>query len=161
MIRIECNADGLIAKLGDMANFDVQAALQESVEVIERTAKELAPVDSGQLQGSIRHAVEGNEGSVYTNVSYAPYVEHGTGVFNHGDGRYWVFVKGSPSAGPTSHKRYTLEEAKRIVAIMREEGLEAYYTNGMPPQPFMHPALFNNQRAITQIFDKHMREAMR
>jgi HK97 gp10 family phage protein len=161
MIRIECSgADGLIARLDKMAQADIHAALQESVEVVERTAKKLAPVDSGQLQGSIRHDVEGDTGKVYTNVVYAPYVEYGTGVFNGGDGKYWVFVKGSPSGGPTSHKRYTLEEAKQIVARMREEGLDAWYTNGQKPQPYMHPALFNNQRAIAEIFDKHVKETM-
>lgn len=146
-------ADGLIAKLDDMAAFDVVDALNECGDIIERTAKELCPVDSGQLQGSIhKQPIEDNTVTVSTNVNYAPYVEYGTGVFNHGDGMYWVFVKGSPSQGPTSHKRYTLDQAKQIVARMRKEGLDAYYTNGQPPQPYMHPALFNNQTAFERIF---------
>ena len=92
--------------------------------------------------------------------AYAPYVEYGTGIFNSGDGLYWVFVKGTPSQGNTSHKRYTLEQAKQIVAMMRAEGLDAYYTNGMPPQPFMHPALERNARQFGQIFDYYARRAL-
>ena len=156
-------ADHLIAKLDSM--LDVEAALNECGNIMEATAKELCPVDSGQLMRSIRKqpvVVEGDQAyvEVSTNTSYAPYVEYGTGIFNSGDGLYWVFVKGTPSQGNTSHKRYTLEQAKQIVAMMRAEGLDAYYTNGMPPQPFMHPALERNARQFGQIFDYYARRAL-
>lgn len=161
-VRLE-GADRLIARLSE--SIDVEAALNDCGNIIEATAKELCPVDSGQLQGSIRKQPVVNQGSesyveVSTNVSYAPYVEYGTGVFNKGDGKYWVYVKGSPSHGNTSHKRYTLEQAKQIVAMMRAEGLDAFYTNGQPPQPYMHPALENNARQIGQIFDDYVRRAL-
>lgn len=157
--------DRLIARLDKMADVNIEAALSECGTIIEETAKELCPVDSGQLQGSIhKQPVKYEDGQAYvevsTNVSYAPYVEYGTGVFNHGDGLYWVFVKGSPSQGETSHKRYTLEKAKQIVAMMRSEGLDAYYTNGQPPQPYMVPALNNNARQFEKVFDHYVKEAM-
>jgi len=48
-----------------------------------------------------------------------------------------------------------LEEAKRTVAIMRSEGLEASYTKGQPPKrPFQNafttikPALINRAKEI-------------
>lgn len=166
MTRIRvAGADRLVAKLDAAVNIDVDAALIECAHIIEDTAKRLAPDDSGQLRRSITHEPpEDDSISVGTNVVYAPYVEFGTGIYSteggDGSGMYWVFVKGSHSDGPTSHKRYTLEQAKQIVAIMRSKGLDAWYTCGQKPQPFMHPALFNNQAAFTQIFDNHIKEAM-
>ena len=49
---------------------------------IERTAKRLAPVDTGRLRASVTHALEedvrGLVGVIGTDVEYAPYVELGT-----------------------------------------------------------------------------------
>ena len=50
----------------------------------------------------------------------------------HGGG-YWVYVKGSRGGGKEHGKRYTLQKAKQIVAMMRAEGLDAYYTSGKRP----------------------------
>lgn len=63
--------------------------------------------------------------------------ELGTGEFAlNKDGRkgYWVYVKGSTGSTSTNQKSYTLKEAKQIVAMMRAEGLEAFYTNGRKPR---------------------------
>ena len=153
-------AGHLTAMLDNMAAFDVEAALNECGNIIEETAKRLCPTDSGQLKGSIRKGpVEGNSITVGTNVSYAPYVEYGTGIYAGNGSGYWVFVKGNDSQGETVHKRYTLEEAKRIVAIMRSKGLDAYYTNGRRPKPYMHPALENNRAQFEKVFDHYIKEA--
>lgn len=62
--------------------------------------------------------------------------EFGTGehaINNDGRKGYWVYVDngGIPSeSGGSSGKNYTLDEAKRIVAAMRKQGLNAYYTKG-------------------------------
>lgn len=52
--------------------------LAKAVLVVERQAKENAPVDTGRLRASITSEVSGMEGKVRTNVEYASYVEHGT-----------------------------------------------------------------------------------
>lgn len=44
--------------------------------LIETTAKELAPVDTGRLRASIHY--DKASGTVGTNVTYAPYIELGT-----------------------------------------------------------------------------------
>ena len=157
-------AGHLTAMLDNMAAFDVEAALNECGNIIEETAKELltlhGAVDSGQLIGSIRKGpVEGNSITVGTNVSYAPYVEYGTGIYAGNGSGYWVFVKGNDSQGETVHKRYTLQQAKQLVAIMRSKGLDAYYTNGQKPQPYMHPALENNRAQFEKVFDHYIKEA--
>jgi len=54
-------------------------ALQESLEEVETTAKNNAPVDSGALRDSIESQVVSNlMGTVGTDLHYAPFVEFGT-----------------------------------------------------------------------------------
>ena len=45
---------------------------------VEGQAKELAPVDTGNLKASITSRVVRNAAIVGTNVEYAPYMEYGT-----------------------------------------------------------------------------------
>ena len=51
---------------------DLKEALNESCLLVENTAKENCPVDSGQLRNSIISNVSGDTGEVGTNVEYAP-----------------------------------------------------------------------------------------
>lgn len=44
----------------------------------EGYAKDLCPVDTGNLRNSISHLVDGDSAYIGTNVEYAPYVELGT-----------------------------------------------------------------------------------
>jgi HK97 gp10 family phage protein len=67
--------EALTGKLGE--------AMVTAVLLIESTAKELAPVDTGRLRSSIASKVkkiaeDEVQGFVGTNVEYAPYVEWGT-----------------------------------------------------------------------------------
>lgn len=81
------------------------------------------------------------EAKVGNPMQQAIWTEFGTGEYAlHGDGRkgYWVYVKGSDgSVDSKGGKSYTLQEAKRIVAMMRSDGIEAFYTKGQTPKrPF-------------------------
>lgn len=152
--------DKLIDKIEDIG--DVQAiasAMQEACKLVGGAATDKAPKDTGELRRSITSKIEinGSEiyGIVFTPLEYAPYVEYGTGIYaeNGGTEGYWVYV-GDKDYDPNrkkSGKRYTLQEAKKIVAIMRSKGLEAYYTNGMQPHPFLRPALEENKDEVIQI----------
>ena len=68
---------------GDEKKIDIDkgviAGLIRSTNLVQGAAKTLVPVDKGILRGSIVKAVEENklEGTVSTNVEYAPYVELG------------------------------------------------------------------------------------
>lgn len=150
--------DKIIAKLDKMQDTStIVSAMQDACDLVEGSAEYKAPKDTGALKRSITNRVEviGNEvsGIVFTPLEYAPYIEYGTGMYaenGNGTSGYWVYV-GDKDYDPDrkkSHKRYTLQEAKQIVAIMRSKGLEAYYTNGMHPQPFMRPALKENEQNI-------------
>lgn len=44
-------------------------------------------------------------------------------------------------------KRYSLEKAKQIVAMMRADGLDAYYTKGKKPNRTLQKA-FDSKKAV-------------
>lgn len=82
-------------------------------------------VDAGDLKATIGNPMER---SLWT--------EFGTGEYAvKGNGRkgYWVYVKDSDGSSEDAYKggkSYTLEEAKQIVAMMKDDGLDARYTKG-------------------------------
>ena len=94
------------------------------------------------------------------------WTEFGTGSYAEGGkGRkgYWVYVKGSDSVDspPKGGKSYTLEEAKRIMAMLRADGLDAHITKGQSPKrPFrtayntVRPKI---ERRAAQVLNSHLR----
>lgn len=102
-------------------------ALGKACALVERSAKEKAPKDSGELRRSITSEIRGNEGVIYTTLEYAPYVEYGTGLFAENGGRTdvpWCY---------------------------QDDKGEWHTTSGMKPQPFMRPALDENREQIIEI----------
>jgi HK97 gp10 family phage protein len=130
--------------------------MRKACALVERAAKEKAPKGSGDLRRSITSRVEDTgtkiEGTVYTPLEYAPYVEFGTGIFAEGGkGRQevpWVYVEGSGNS--KSHKKtvHTEESARAAVAYLQSKGLNAVLTYGREPQPFLRPALYENREEI-------------
>lgn len=100
----------------------------------------------GDLQNSIAHQVDDGEKAVYigTNLSYAKFNELGTGHYAGGRSGYWVFVKGggggSSKKGSNTGKTYSLQQAKRVMALLRSKGLEAHITDGLKPLHFLKNA---------------------
>ena len=130
-MRVEVlGVDALMAKLSAV---DLKDALNESCLLVENTAKENCPVDSGQLRNSITSNVSGEKGEVGTNVEYAPYVEYGTGVFNPGRLTPWSYQDASG---------------------------EWHTTTGQKPQPFLVPALDSNRDKILNIFKEKVKEGL-
>ena len=115
------------------------------------------------MRNSITHTVNMEEKAVYVGspVYYASFIEMGTGVYGpaHTSG-YWVYVVGGTS-NKSKHpgKRYTLEEAKRIVAMLRNQKppVEAYYTNGQPAKPFIKPAVANHAEQYQKIIKRELK----
>ena len=153
--------DELLESLDSIADIDrVKGALGKASALVERDAKIKAQSfgGNGDLSDSIKSTIETDgeniKGVVFTPLEYAPYVEYGTGLFREENPQagYWVYVKnGDSSKKAMSSKRYTLAEAKRIVALMRAEGLDATYTQGRHPTPYMRPALDENRDQILRI----------
>ena len=59
----------------DAVQGSMQTALTGACIIVQGTAILDAPVDTGNLRGSITFEVAGDEGKIGTNVEYAPYVE--------------------------------------------------------------------------------------
>lgn len=126
------NLDGVleaIEAMGDVS--ELKQALGKACAIVERSAKEKAPKDTGELRRSITSKVEGGsgrlEGVIYTPLEYAPYVEYGTGLFAESGGRKDV---------PWNYK---------------DDKGEWHRTSGQHPQPFMRPALNENREQIMKI----------
>jgi HK97 gp10 family phage protein len=100
--------------------------------LVEAAAKQKAPKGNGELRRSITSKIEADgdsiKGIVFTPLLYAPYVEYGTGLFAEGgNGRKDV---------PWSYKD--------------DEG-NWHSTSGMPPRPYLRPALNENREKIVNI----------
>ena len=102
-------------------------ALGRACALVERTAKQKAPKDTGELRRSISSKVEDGIGVIFTPLEYAPYVEYGTGLFAENGGRSDV---------PWSYQ---------------DDSGEWHSTSGQHPQPFMRPALDENREEIIRI----------
>ena len=109
----------------------LESALSKACALVEASAKQNAPKDTGALRRSIESKVEmnGNDmvGKVFTALEYAPYVEYGTGLFATKGGRKDVPWKYEDDSG------------------------EWHSTNGQHPQPFLIPALNDNREKIKEI----------
>ena len=78
--------DELLTKLSELGS-DIKEPCRKGLECgakrIQKNAKLLTPVDTGQLRNSIKTnskaTSEGAEAKVFTNAEHAPYVEFGTG----------------------------------------------------------------------------------
>lgn len=113
-------------ELDDLSGIDT--ALGKACALVERSAKQKAPKDTGALRRSITSKVEGDKGIVYTPLEYAPYVEYGTGLFAENGGR------------------------KDVPWFFEDDKGEWHKTSGQKPQPFMRPALNENREQILRIF---------
>lgn len=139
-------------------------ALERCGEQAEGYAKDLTPVDTGNLRNSITHQVDEGESAVYigTNAEYAPYVELGTGKYaTQGGGRpgWWVYVEGSERKRKfsSSMKIYTKGEAAQVVAILRSKGLDAHMTEGQEAQPFLKPAVADHAQTYRNIIEDELK----
>lgn len=111
---------------------ELEATLGKACALVERSAKELAPKDTGALKRSITSKVEGTEGIIYTPLEYAPYIEYGTGLFAENGGRTDV---------PWNYK---------------DDKGQWHSTSGIKPQPFMRPALNQNRENIIKLIKEGM-----
>lgn len=127
----------------------------------EKNAKNLCPTDTSNLKNSITSTVVEAEKAAYvgTSVEYATYVELGTGVHSPTPtSGYWVYVVGNESKkSRTPGKRYTFEEAKRIVTILRRKGLDAHMTDGRKATPFIKPAVANHAEQYQKIIKRELK----
>jgi hypothetical protein len=115
--------DKLEQVIADLHGEPVLAAFRRATLLLVSTAKRLAPVDRGILRGSIVPQVRMTpnrtvEGVVGSNVTYAPHMEFGTGIFA-GNARYFP----PPSALDLWASRHGMESGALVaLAIYRRGG---------------------------------------
>ena len=145
----------------DDFSMQVKAALEEAaVQFLHEAAGEMVSQTNRNLdkekgrwhteqKEQWQYRVDENklEATVGNPMERAIWTEFGTGNFAEGGkGRkgWWVYVKDPNStAGSGSSyaynggKAYTFEEAKRVMAMLKADGLDAHITNGQAPKrPF-------------------------
>ena len=133
-------ADSTSFELIDNSGAVLDALEEQVLRSLERCglqaegyAKDLAPVDTGNLRNSVTHTVVPEENAVYigTNVEYGVYQELGTGIHVQGGRRTpWSYV-----------------DAKG----------EGHTTRGNPPQPFIKPAVAEHAQTYQNIFEDELK----
>lgn len=119
--------------LGPLRDFFKRAAI-----VVQSSAREKAPVDTGRLRSSIAYQIDSSEPPLWTkigtNVKYAPYMEYGTGPFAEGPGakggRHW------PPGPPLSvwAARHGFSSGYQVARIIGQRG-------GLRPRRYLRAAL--------------------
>ena len=112
----------------------LKTALTKACAIVRNEAIKKAPQRTGALKRSIDFEVsdDGQEGVIFSNLEYAPFVELGTGEHaTRGNGRDtpWVYPYYS------------------------EGGTKFATTEGQKPQPFLEPALMENTQLIRDCFE--------
>lgn len=127
---------GILERLEGIADYDkFQDALQTASLLVETEAVKKAPKIDGVLRQSITSRVDGLQGIVYTPLEYAPYVEYGTGIHATGTG------------GGRKDVPWVYQDEKTG---------EWHSTSGQKPQPYMRPALDENEEKIIKILQGAM-----
>ena len=135
--------DRLTQRFNNIANMELRSEMNKATQLVHGQAKALAPADTGLLRESIHMSVKDTgkelQGRVYTNVEYALYVEFGTGI--KGNGTYPYKVEG-----------LNLEYKNKAWVYYDEDNDTFVYTKGQKAQPYMYPALKENEKTIKAIF---------
>jgi len=130
--------NSLIIKLDKLGDTSTTKSLEKACLLVENSAKEKAPVNTGNLRNSITYEVEGDTGIIGTNLEYAPYVHEGTGLFAaNGDGRTDVPWKYQTADGSW------------------------HSTLGQNPQPFLREALEENKSRIIELFEETIKKSIK
>lgn len=129
---------GKLSELGGDTIKTLEKSMSKNIKLIQGDAKDLCPVDLGDLRNSINTKVEtsstGVKGIVYTNSDHGPYQEFGTGE------------RGAESPSPPKAD---------IDLAYREDW------TGIDAQPFLYPALKNNEDKVIELIKNDVKKAIR
>ena len=133
----------LLAKLkalGGDVDKAVEQGLIQGAKAVQAVAKQLCPVDTGQLRNSIATEKEDRMAvSIGTITEYAVYVEFGTGS------------KGDPAVSHTSKEKW----------VYRDDNGKFHTSRGQKPQPFLTPALRLSENTVRKRFETAIKKAIR
>lgn len=140
--------DELMSKIDALSGAEMEALAERAVlkvaETHKKAAQNLAPVDSGELRGSIHETVERRHGEAvgitYTNSDHAAYLEFGTGEVGAASGGNGSGVPVSYSLPPYKIKRGGKEVMADYWVYFDEAKQQFFATRGQPAQPYMYPS---------------------
>lgn len=141
---------------------DIKKTMGEAVALVQAAARDNCPVNDGELRQSIAVDIEEEPnkliGVVFTPKKYAFYVENGTGPKGAAD-HAGISPDVNPvykSSGWWVHEdmvgRATAEKY-RWFSIDTKDG-RFYHVLGQRAQPFLYPALKDNEEIIRQMFSE-------
>lgn len=143
--------------------------LYDAANYVQAAAKPLAPADSGELRQSIQVTVTKDVGAIVahigTRLEYALYVELGTGPRGAAD-----HSGISPDISPTySTSGWWIHESQvpagtaekyHWTTITTKQG-KFYKCDGQPAQPYLYPALKDNEQTIGELLAEGWGQAIR
>ena len=122
-----------------LAAFDkaVVKVLEQCGMQAEGYAKNLTPVDTGNLQNSISYRVDASSKKVVigTNNEYAAYVELGTGKYKEGGG-------GRPDPW-----------------VYQDDNGNWHHTHGQKARPYLKPAVADHKQTYKNIIEDSLKNA--
>lgn len=130
-IKFDDNSQKILDEFHDAA----LRALERCGSQAEGYAKDLAPVDTGNLRNSISHKVDPDDPAAYvgTDTEYAPYVEFGTGIYAEGGG-------GRPTPW-----------------VYQDDEGNWHWTAGNKAQPFLKPAVADHAQTYRNIIEDELK----
>lgn len=169
MIRGMDDLERKLAALGQVANENMETIVGRQMKRVQSAARLLCPVHDSELRRSIQMQTENTGdrvvGTVYTNKKYAPYVEFGTGPKGEADhSGISPVVSVSYSQSPWWIHEDDVDaktaEEYRWFYIDTPEG-RFYRCSGQAAQPFMYPALKDNEERIAKTMENVLKREFR
>ncbi len=144
--------DSLLKKLNKLGgNIDevLTQSIGQQTKLVQGDAKDLCPVDLGDLRNSIKGTVKNYKGRIVgvvsTNSDHAAYVEFGTG-------------KVGERTNKNTKVNVSYKQDKWLVNI---PDVGPRWIEGQPAQPYLYPALKNNEERIIENIKADVRKAIR
>lgn len=137
---------------------NVKQIVEDEANRIAGEAKALTPVDGGYLREKIQTRTTEADGKiageVYNNANYAAYVEFGTGPVGQAAGLKIdgidLAYRQTPWMIPVGKIDKSTAEKYRFIPIKEDGEVIGYLTRGQAPQPFLYPAMKNNEEHIIE-----------
>lgn len=136
-------------KLGGNVEETLYKSIQKQGEFVKGEAKLLCPVDTGDLRQSIKKQTKRYKGKIvskiYTNSDHATYVEFGTG-------------KVGEMTNKNTKVNVSYKQDKWLANI---PDVGPRWVEGQPAQPYLYPALKNNEEKIIESIKEDIKEAIK
>ena len=160
-VRMDVVLKGELDGLEGLSDKLVEAAasgMSTGLLAMERDAKKLCPVDTGDLRNSIHTEVSTDGGAVkgklIANSDHAVYVEMGTGDVGRASGG-----NGSGVQVSYRHGGWFVPLARGAVMVkdtILKDAFAGFWTYGQPARPYLYPAYRQHREGL----EKAIRAAM-